>query len=142
MQPFKKESSSNAFKKRRMWPAGLQNRAMHCRREIGATRRPPALRNSTRYLHRHGGWHREENMTWFIGNMTWSNAVAFLSALFWLAAAAVRTPKTVWSVMGDESGRPRSELDATLRRLQLQSYLNAAAVFFMAVSAFLRVATL
>ena len=81
-------------------------------------------------------------MTWFISNMTWSNGVAFLSALIWLAAAAVRTPKIAWSVMADEPGRPSSDLGATLRLLRWQSYLNAAAAFFMAVSAFLRVATL
>jgi hypothetical protein len=44
-------------------------------------------------------------MTW----LTWSNlyiALAFLSALMWLAAASVRISKTAWFEAGAGGGRP------------------------------------
>jgi hypothetical protein len=50
-------------------------------------------------------------MTWFISNMIWSNGVAFLSALIWLAAAAVRIPKTAWLVMSVGGGSSSPELE-------------------------------
>ena len=56
-------------------------------------------------------------MTW----LTWSNlyiALAFLSALMWLAAASVRLPKTAWFEAGAEGGRPSSEFNAILKKLR------------------------
>jgi hypothetical protein len=70
--------------------------------------------------------------------MTWSWSIGFaaLSALIWIAAAFVPIPKSPWLVLGAGGGRPSPELDAILHRLRLQSYLNAAAAFSMAVSVF------
>jgi hypothetical protein len=66
--------------------------------------------------------------------MTWSIALAFLSALIWLAAALIPIPPTAWLVAGAGGGRPSPELDAILKKLKLQSRLNAAAALFMALS--------
>jgi hypothetical protein len=52
-------------------------------------------------------------------------ALAFLSALMWLAAASVRISKTAYLVPGVR------ELDAILKKLRLQSQLNAAGAFLI-----------
>ena len=72
-------------------------------------------------------------MTW----LTWSNlyiALAFLSALMWLAAASVRISKTAYLVPGV------GELDAILKKLRLQSQLNAVGAFLMAGSVLVQLA--
>lgn len=63
---------------------------------------------------------------------------SLLSGLIWFGAAAVPNPKTAWLAMGAGGGRPSQELDAILGRLRLQSYLNAAAAAFTAVSVLLQ----
>ena len=78
-------------------------------------------------------------MTW----LTWSNlyiALAFLSALMWLAAASVRISKTAWFEAGAGGGRPSPEFDAILKKLRLQSQLNAAGAFLMAGSVLVQLA--
>ncbi len=64
----------------------------------------------------------------------WSIGFALLSVLIWLVAGFVPIPKNAYLPMGAGGGRPGPELNAILYRLRLQSYLNAAAAFSMAVS--------
>jgi hypothetical protein len=70
--------------------------------------------------------------------MTWLSclyiALALLSAVMWLVAATVRIPKTAWLEAGAGGGRPSPEFDAILKKLRLQSRLNAAAAVLMAIS--------
>jgi hypothetical protein len=66
--------------------------------------------------------------------MMWASVFfSFLSAMIWLAAAAI--PKTAWIIARAGGGGPSQEIDAILRRLRLQSYLNAVPAFcaFVAV---------
>jgi hypothetical protein len=70
--------------------------------------------------------------------MTWVTvlyiALAFLSAVMWFAAALVRLPKTAWFQAGMGGGRPSPEFDDILKKLRLQSRLNAAGAALMASS--------
>ena len=75
---------------------------------------------------------REESQMW------WSIAFTFFSAVIWLVAALVPIPRTVWIVAGAGGGRPSPDLDAVLRRLRLQSWLNAAAALSMFLAALLQ----
>lgn len=73
-------------------------------------------------------------MIWYL-----SIALAFLSALLWFAAAAlVPIPGTAWLVPGAGLGRPSPELDAILKKLRRQSWLNATAALLMAISVLLQ----
>jgi hypothetical protein len=54
-------------------------------------------------------------------SMTWSwlsTALAFASALIWLAAALVPLPNTAWFVAGVGGGRPSPDFDAILKKLK------------------------
>jgi hypothetical protein len=68
--------------------------------------------------------------------MTWLTslyvALALLSAAMWLAASLVRVPKTAWFIPGLGGGR--AEFNPILKKLRLQSRLNAAGAFLMATS--------
>jgi len=68
----------------------------------------------------------------------WSIAFAFLSAVIWFAAAVVPIRRTVWVVARVGGGGPSPELDTVLRRLRLQSWLNAAAALSMFIAALLQ----
>jgi hypothetical protein len=78
----------------------------------------------------------ENSMIWYWYS---SIALAFLSALLWFVAAAlVPIPRTAWLVPGVGGGRPSPELDAILRKLRRQSWLNAVAAVLMAFSVLLQ----
>jgi hypothetical protein len=64
----------------------------------------------------------------------WSIYLASFSVLLWFVAAALPIPKTAYLQMGVGGGRPSPELDAILRKLRWQSWLNAAAALSMAIS--------
>ena len=65
--------------------------------------------------------------------MTWLTslyvALALLSAAMWLAASLVRVPKPAWFIPRLGAG-----FDPILKKLRLQSRLNAAGAFLMATS--------
>jgi len=60
---------------------------------------------------------------------------AALSAAFWLAAAFVSLPSNIWFQAHVGGGGRNQEFEKLVRRLRLQSRLNAVAAVFAALSA-------
>jgi hypothetical protein len=60
---------------------------------------------------------------------------AALSAVFWLAAAFVNLPSNIWFQAHVGGGGRNQQFEKLVRRLRLQSHLNAVAAVFAALSA-------